>query len=114
MSGFRAKIAQLIDIEGRIAPTWIPASLRAFVRRLMGDDPAAQLLRGLFWRYRTFVILALATNIGVAFFEGSTMAVFTLALQALGGQGSTEGVTGLVYRRADQPDGVEPDTIFSP
>ena len=81
----------------------------------MGDDPAARLLRGLFWRYRTFVILALATNIGVAFFEGSTMAVFTLALQALGGQGSTEGVTGLGFTGAlINRMGFSPDTIFLP
>jgi len=115
MSGFRAKLAQLIDIEGRIAPTWIPAPFRALVRQLMGEDPAAQLLRGLFWRYRSFVILALATNIGVAFFEGSTMAVFTLALQALGGQGSTEGVTGLGFTGAlINRLGLSPDTMFLP
>jgi ATP-binding cassette, subfamily B, bacterial MsbA len=95
VSVIRAKLARLLDIEGRVAPSLIPEPLRGLVRQLMGTDPAAQLLRGLFWRYRSFVVLALATNIGAAFFEGSTMAVFTLALQALAGQASAASATEL-------------------
>jgi len=53
------------------------------------------LLRGLLWQYRFFVTLALVTNIGMAIFEGSTMAVFTLALGALTGQTTAEGLASL-------------------
>jgi len=100
LSTLRTALVRWFDVEGRGAPTWIPASLRGLVRQLTGRDPAAQLLRGIFWRYRVFVILALAANIGTAFFEGSTMAVFTLALEALAGSGNAESMTGLGFAGA--------------
>lgn len=63
---------------------WLPVFLRKAIRRITGgDEAAAQLLRGLLWRYRLFVVLAVVANIASAFFEGSTMAIFTLALDAL-------------------------------
>lgn len=86
MPSFKSRLSHLIDVSNERNPLWIPAWLRRLIRRISGGDSwTAQLLRGLFWQYRWFVLLALIANIAAAVFEGSTMAVFTLALQALAG-----------------------------
>ncbi|MEJ2750899.1 MAG: ATP-binding cassette domain-containing protein, partial [Anaerolineae bacterium] len=46
-----------------------------------GDSPAGQLIRGLLWKYRYFVLLAMTANIFAAVFEGSTFAILTIALE---------------------------------
>lgn len=85
-STFKERLSNLIDIRNERNPLWIPARLRGLIRRVSGGDSwTAQMLRGLLWQYRWLVGLALAANIAAAVFEGSTMAVFTLALQALAG-----------------------------
>lgn len=83
---FKVWLSNFIDVRNERNPLWIPARLRGLIRRISGGDSwTAQMLRGLLWQYRWLVGLALAANIGAAVFEGSTMAVFTLALQALSG-----------------------------
>ncbi|MBX3054622.1 MAG: ABC transporter ATP-binding protein [Caldilineaceae bacterium] len=86
MPSLKSRLSNLIDVGNERNPLWIPARLRRLIRRMSGGNSwTAQLLRGLFWQYRWFVLLALLANIAAAVFEGSTMAVFTLALQALAG-----------------------------
>ncbi len=86
MSSFKSRLSNLIDVRNERNPSWIPAGIRRVIRRVSGGDSwTAQMLRGLLWQYRWLVGLALVANIAAAVFEGSTMAVFTLALQALAG-----------------------------
>ena len=86
MSTFKSRLSDLIDVRNERNPLWIPARLRGVIRRVSGGNSwTAQMLRGLLWQYRWLVGLALAANIAAAVFEGSTMAIFTLALQALSG-----------------------------
>lgn len=86
MSTVKERLSNFIDVRNERNPLWIPARLRGLIRRISGGDSwTAQMLRGLLWQYRWLVGLALAANIAAAVFEGSTMAVFTLALQALAG-----------------------------
>ncbi|MFZ1752148.1 MAG: ABC transporter ATP-binding protein [Caldilineaceae bacterium] len=86
MSAFKSRLSELIDVRNERNPSWIPARLRGLIRRVSGGDSwTAQMLRGLLWQYRWLVGVALAANIAAAVFEGSTMAIFTLALQALSG-----------------------------
>ncbi|MEJ2750898.1 MAG: ABC transporter ATP-binding protein, partial [Anaerolineae bacterium] len=44
-------------------------------------------IRGLLWKYRYFVLLAMTANIFAAVFEGSTFAILTIALETLSGDG---------------------------
>ncbi|MCL4831302.1 MAG: ABC transporter ATP-binding protein/permease [Caldilineaceae bacterium] len=86
MSTFKSRLSNFIDVRNERNPSWIPAGIRRGIRRVSGGDSwTAQMLRGLLWQYRWLVGLALAANIAAAVFEGSTMAIFTLALQALSG-----------------------------
>jgi len=86
MSALKSWLIHFIDVRNERNPSWIPARLRRLIRRVSGGDSwTAQMLRGLLWQYRWLVGLALAANIAAAVFEGSTMAIFTLALQALSG-----------------------------
>ena len=86
MSTFKSWLSNFVDVRNERNPLWIPVRLRGLIRRISGGDSwAAQLLRGLLWQYRWLVGLALVANMAAAVFEGSTMAIFTLALQALSG-----------------------------
>lgn len=87
----RTRLTNTITATQRQTTHWIPQPLRDLFRRLTGGDrAAAQLLRGLLWKYRLFVSMALIANIASAFFEGSTMLIFTQALELLaGGEAST-------------------------
>ncbi len=72
------------------SPNWIPSRLRNIVRMLSGgDSQAGKLIRGLLWKYRYFVFLALIANLLAAVFEGSTFAILTIALETVGGNSST-------------------------
>ena len=86
MATFKSRLSDLIDVRNERNPSWIPGRVRGLIRRVSGGDGwTAQMLRGLLWQYRWLVGLALVANIAAAVFEGSTMAIFTLALQALSG-----------------------------
>ncbi len=75
------------------SPKWIPLRLRNVVRMLSGGDSrAGQLIRGLFWKYRYFVFLALTASIFAAAFEGSTFAILTVALETLSEGGNLENL----------------------
>jgi len=68
------------------AAPWMPAVLQRMLTSFSGSDPmAAQLLRTLFWQYRYLVLLALLLNIAAAIFEGSSMAILTIALDGMAG-----------------------------
>lgn len=72
------------------SPDWIPLRVRNSVRLLSGgDSQAGKLIRGLLWKYRYFVLLALIMNILTAVFEGSTFAFLTIALETVDGNDST-------------------------
>lgn len=90
------RVFDKIKADGRQSPRWIPAPIRLGIRRISGGQRwTAQLIRGLFWRYRHFVLLALSANLAAAFFEGSTMAIFTVALETLAGEINTESTSSL-------------------
>ena len=90
----RTRLTNAVTSTQAQTTAWIPESLRDLFRRMTGGDrAAAQLLRGLLWKYRLFVSMALGANIASAFFEGSTMAIFTLALELLAGEVSTTNIS---------------------
>ncbi len=82
----RKRVAEAIKAGTGHSTEVVPSPLRQLARLISGGDTVtAQLLRGLLWKYRIFVVIALLTSLGAAVFEGSTLAVFTLALEALSG-----------------------------
>ncbi len=77
--------------------TVIPVSIRRLVRRISGGEEAgAQLLRGLAWKFRTFLFLSVLANVIAAVFEGGTMAIFTAALEYAAGSRETLDQLGTV------------------
>lgn len=88
MSNLRSQLIDAILRQGERSPQNLPAFMRQFIRRITGGEVAgAQLVRGLAWKYRTFVLLSLVANILAAVFEGGTMTIFTAALEYVGGEG---------------------------
>ncbi len=86
----RAKTADKVKSSLGESPNWIPPRIRNIVRLLSGGDTqAGKLIRGLLWKYRYFVLLALVANVLAAVFEGSTFAFLTVALETAGGSSST-------------------------
>ncbi|MEM7801549.1 MAG: ABC transporter ATP-binding protein [Chloroflexota bacterium] len=78
-------------------PTWVPERLkRLFFRLTGGETLAADLIRELMWKYRLFVSLGLGANLFAAFFEGGTMAIFTIALEFISGNEENLSNLGLI------------------
>ena len=89
----RSRIIERIQISGqRPAPT-LKGPVRQLVHKATGGDSAgSQLLRGLCWKFRPFLVISVIANVLAALFEGGTMAIFTGALDLVAGNANT--VTG--------------------
>lgn len=81
-------------------PEKIPSPLRRLVRGLTGGGSwTARFMRGLLWRYRALIGLALIANISAGAAEAATMATLTVALNLLTagvGGGTDVATTGML------------------
>jgi len=86
----------MIEATNHRLMTLIRWSARLMVRRL-GDDEqrAVRLLRDLLRRHWRVATLAFLAQLFAAFFEGSTMGILTVALEALAGEGGTDMAASL-------------------
>lgn len=78
-------------------PTLPARARRPVIRLTGGSSPAARLWRQLIWKFRLFVGLILGANIAAAFFEGGTLAFFTVALEVLAGNSENLSEWGFIY-----------------
>ncbi len=115
MSTFKSRLSDLIDVRNERNPSWIPGRVRGLIRRVSGGEGwTAQMLRGLLWQYRVLIILIFLTSIVTALLEGSTMAIFLLALEALSGNGLGGTTTSSQWGEylAYLPQGMDTATTF--
>lgn len=62
----------------------VPRWLRALLRSTSGGDAwTAQFVRGLLWKYRWLIVVALVANLCAGAVEAATLGVFTLALNQM-------------------------------
>ncbi len=93
----RSRLNERLATQRDQPTTAIPSGIRRIVRGVSGGDEAgAQLLRGLAWKFRTFLILSVIANVCAAVFEGGTMAILTAALEYVGGSSDTLDQLGTV------------------
>lgn len=80
MSDLRSRLNRSFSERSKRPPT-IPTPLRTVLKRLTGnDDPAMALLRGIAWKYRYFVWIAVVANVIAALLEAGTMLTLNAAL----------------------------------
>ena len=76
----RTRLLATQEQETSIVPLWLRKILR---NSAGGDEWTARFVRGLLWKYRWLIIIALVANVCAGFAEAGTLAVFTLALNQL-------------------------------
>lgn len=76
----RTRLLQTQEQETKRVPRWLRTLLRDSAG---GDDWTASFVRGLLWKYRWLIVIAVVANIGAGLAEATTLAVFTLALNQL-------------------------------
>lgn len=76
----RSRLLETQEQETKRVPGWLRKILRTSAG---GDEWTARFVRGLLWKYRWLIIIALVANIFAGFAEATTLAVFTLALNQL-------------------------------
>ncbi|MCC6454287.1 MAG: ABC transporter ATP-binding protein [Caldilineaceae bacterium] len=76
----RARVLEAQDQSAERLPPWLRRMVRAGSG---GDEWTAQFVRGMVWKYRWLITVAVLANLGAGFAEAGTLGVFTLALNQM-------------------------------
>jgi ATP-binding cassette subfamily B protein/subfamily B ATP-binding cassette protein MsbA len=89
----RGRLLQSQEERTDALPGWLRVGIRSTAG---GNEWTATFIRGLFWKYRWLILVAVAANVATGFAEAATLAVFTLALNQM-----AELVTGATSSQVD-------------
>ena len=78
------RAAKINQASSQKRPTFLPAQVRRVLRQLTGGgEYPFRFLRGLFWRERLPVLIALFSNLSSTFFEIFSLSLFFVAIQVI-------------------------------